>query len=634
MNPLITTIIMSAMICASSAALAGAWSIEQRLNGMDVYIYTPDSVSPVGNGRSAMIVMHGCAQTGDDYRNGANLEVAAETWGMVIATPTAPNGGVGLYGCWDYYDSNHTRNNRHNDNLIGLGQYLANRADVDASQVYIAGLSSGATQAQITACLAPDVFAGMGSTGGPVMGTSESQAFLVAGSASTAASLCENWAGSNSDLLQTQMRNIAHGSSDSLVPYAVAETSMQGLSSLRNISKNSSSTTIQGGIVESWGNGDITKLSYTDMDHRWAAGGDAGGGTYIDNATSRRNYADFLGEFFVNNNVRVLTDTAPVMSNESALVTNDQIAVQIDATDDSALTSVTATLFFSSSSNSTDSLTLVASGDTYSGTFFPVVDGLYDIIFSAIDDAGKTSETSINALRVGPQPAASAPIINDFSVATSGNCATAIGVFNDTDNDVVSVAVSFDSDDRVALISGNNFSVEACALPAGQKVATALVTDLEGLTDSASAIYEIDAVVTDMLSAHINAGRLDYTSYSTCYLEYGVVAFQLNEVAAASACRWEDNDASCTGPDVACTGDSGNGDSTGDDSSDDDSSGSTPSCSVFTATNDAHVSAGRALVQFVNLHYAVGSVDYLGLSYMTTTLSSNDGSSWSLGGCS
>lgn len=296
----------ASLLAVGSSAAAGSWTSEQSIAGMDVWIYTPDSVSPVGDGRSAMIVMHGCAQTGDDFRNGANLEVAAETYGMVMAVPTAPNGGVGLYGCWDYYDTNHTRSNRHNDNLIQLGQILQNRSDVDPDQVYIAGLSSGATQAQVTGCLAPEVFAGVGSTGGPVIGTSESQAFLVAGSASTARNLCESWAGSRVADLQTQMRNIAHGTSDSLVPYSVAETSMQGLGLIKGISKNSGSNSLLGASEETWGNaGDTTKLIYQGMDHRWAAGGDSGGGTYIDNSTTRINYASYLANFFATNSQRV-----------------------------------------------------------------------------------------------------------------------------------------------------------------------------------------------------------------------------------------------------------------------------------------------------------------------------------------
>ena len=295
----------------SVGANAGSWSTEQTIAGMDVWVYTPDTVSAIGNGKAALIVLHGCAQTGDDFRNGANLEITAETYGVVIATPTAPNGGVGLYGCWDYYDTNHTRNNRHNDNLIQLGQWLQNRSDVDSNQVYIAGLSSGATQAQVTGCLAPEVFAGVGSTGGPVMGTSESQAFLTSGSASTASAQCQSWAGSNSALLATQSRNIAHGTSDSLVPYSEAEKSMQAIGSFKGVSKNTGSNSLLGAVEETWGlSGDVSKLIYTSMDHRWAAGGDSGGGTYIDNSTSRINYASYLADFFANANQRVLANSS------------------------------------------------------------------------------------------------------------------------------------------------------------------------------------------------------------------------------------------------------------------------------------------------------------------------------------
>ena len=305
---------LAMLLCSASLTCAtvnaGSWSDEQSIAGMDVWVYTPDTVSAIGNGRAALVVLHGCGQTGDDYRHGANLEITAESYGMVIATPTVPNGGIGPYGCWDYYDTNHSRDSRHHPNLIELGQWLQSRDDIDSNQVYLAGLSSGATQAQVTGCLAPDVFAGVGATGGPVMGTTATQAFLTMGSASTAAALCESWAGSHLELLIRQSRNIAHGSEDSLAPYSEAETNMEAIGLFKSTSKNDGTTELLGASEESWGShGDATKLTYIAMGHRWAAGGGEGG-NFIDNSATRINYASYLANFFAKTNQRVKTDTS------------------------------------------------------------------------------------------------------------------------------------------------------------------------------------------------------------------------------------------------------------------------------------------------------------------------------------
>lgn len=618
-----------ALLTLSCSTYAGSWSSEQSIAGMDVWLYTPDTVSSVGDGRAAMIVMHGCAQTGDDFRNGANLEVTAETYGMVMAVPTAPNGGVGLYGCWDYYDTNHTRLNRHNDNLIQLGQFLQNRADVDPNQVYIAGLSSGATQAQVTGCLAPEVFAGVGSTGGPVMGTSESQAFLVAGSASTARNLCESWAGSQLSLLQTQMRNIAHGTSDSLVPFSVAETSMQGIGLVKGISKNAGSNSLAGATEETWGTaGDTTKLVYQGMDHRWAAGGDSGGGTYIDNNSSRVNYASYLANFFANNNPRVNSNQGPAISNLLLSSGTQSIVVSVDITDTDGVSSSTATLTDAATGSTQSIISLTNVGSSYGGEFTGLSDGLYDVTIEATDSLGKSSTLVQDDFRVGPPPPSVPPTLSDYSVAVAGNCATATGIVVDADDDLDRVEVSFGGDVELANVSVDRFSAERCGLAGGLMSVTATAYDLEGNDTSASVDVDIADVVSANLQTHINEGRLDYVGYSTCYLEYGATtSFQLALTEASASCRWEDADASCVGPQVAC---------------DDEVTPPTPppppppppvECEEFTSNNSTHQLNGRAVLQFVNLYYAVGSGEYLGLSYNVTTLNSSDGSNWSLGGC-
>ena len=60
-------------------------------------------------------------QTASVLQTGGNWAATAEKYGMVVALPDAPNGGVVL-GCWDYYDANHSRTApaRHDDNLLGL----------------------------------------------------------------------------------------------------------------------------------------------------------------------------------------------------------------------------------------------------------------------------------------------------------------------------------------------------------------------------------------------------------------------------------------------------------------------------------------------------------------------------------
>ena len=138
------------------------------------------------------------------------------------------------------------------------------------------------------------------------------------------------------------------------------------------------------------------------------------------------------------------------------------------------------------------------------------------------------------------------------------------------------------------------------------------------------------------LDEHISAGRLDYTGYSTCYLEYSTNAFKLTEQThSGGMCVWQDDDASCTGPAQAC---SGTGSGGGDDGSGDDGSGGDPAtCAEYTTANYYHKVAGRAYstgYYYAPNYFASGSDDPLaGSTWGTSTLYSTDGRVWFAGNC-
>ncbi len=552
----------AAVASVAAPASAGSWvhnTGANQIGGMDVWVYTPDSVSPVGNGRSAMIVMHGCAQTAADMKTGANLEVVADAYGMVMAVPDVADGGVGTYSCWDYYGSSQSRTTKHNDNLIGLGAHLRNRADVDQEQVYIAGLSSGATQAQVTGCLAPDIFAGVGSSGGPTMGTSSNQAFTFpAGSASTAASLCTGWAGSNSGLLSTQMWNIAHGTSDGFVPYGYAGQNMDAVAIFKNVSKNAGSNSPAGATETTWGAMEATHLAYNGMDHDWAAGGSTGGGTYIDHSTSRVNYAEYLADYFMSNNQRYDRNQGPVINSLSLSASADIISVVANITDaEGSVTSATAVVTDAMTGAPVATLTLIASGgDVFTADSASLVDGLYNVEVTGTDNEGAAGDSDSDTVRVGPEPAAAAPVLSNITATTSGvQCATVAGTAVDINQNLDTVVVAFSTGTVAATMTGNDYSATACGIPGGNNSATVTATDTGGLSSTDSVSFDIDAGVTGDYNLHINEGHITWgDGYSACYLEFGTDAFTMREVPAGSDCEWvADGASACNGPVQACT---------------------------------------------------------------------------------
>lgn len=291
-------------------AMAGSWSSEQ-IGGMSVQLYTPSSAPQLDGRRALMVNLHGCAQTASDLKVGGNWQAVADQYGMVVALPDAPNGGV-IAGCWDYYGTNHTRSNRHNDNILALVDALEARADlnVDPRQIYLSGLSSGGGQSMVMACLAPEVFAGVGIDAGPTIGTSSAQIGSVATTQSAAVTLCQNLAAGRVGDLPTQAVSVVYGTSDFVVSQDYGRLNARVFAQIQGATQKSGTVSISGGGTETrWERGGIKAvqlISVTNLGHAWPAGPGSSGGAFIDH--TKINYPAVLTRFLFCANARVPGD--------------------------------------------------------------------------------------------------------------------------------------------------------------------------------------------------------------------------------------------------------------------------------------------------------------------------------------
>jgi poly(3-hydroxybutyrate) depolymerase len=301
----------------ASPARAAGWAVESWA-GLSSEVYPPELAPPSAGGRGAMIVLHGCAQTAADLKSRADWAALSEAFGITVVLPRVPGGGK-YAGCWDYYGSNHTRTNRHNDDLLALVDAIlgAPGLEVDPDQVYLAGLSSGGGQAMVMGCLAPEVFAGIGIAAGPSVGTSVSQFSTVSTTAASAKSVCRSLAGSHSDAFETQLAAVVAGTRDYTVAQGYAELNAQVFSELYGEASGETLTPyafavdqLRGyqprgtGIEASDSVGPrVSRITADGMGHAWPAGTGAGFEMAFV-ASEGVDYGWYLAEFFSRHNRR------------------------------------------------------------------------------------------------------------------------------------------------------------------------------------------------------------------------------------------------------------------------------------------------------------------------------------------
>ncbi|MFL0811533.1 MAG: PHB depolymerase family esterase [Agarilytica sp.] len=303
-------------VTTNTNAQPGSWTTESSLDGMEVHIYTPTTSTANGK-RALMISLHGCAQSNEIVKDNWGWEDEADEYGMVVAAPMAPNGGV-LFGCWDYYDSSHSARSpsRHDDNLVDLANSLMGDStlNIDPSQVYISGLSSGGGQTFVMGCVAPEIFAGIGINAGPAVGTGSGDIGSVPWgvTSSSVASTCEGFANNgNAGHFDTQLTSVVHGNSDGTVGTGYADVDASAMANIYGASKNSGSNSISGGgTEETWSDAAgvrVSKIMVNGLGHAWPAGNDDVGGGYTDHSTV--DYPAFLTKFFFENNRRAVFQT-------------------------------------------------------------------------------------------------------------------------------------------------------------------------------------------------------------------------------------------------------------------------------------------------------------------------------------
>ena len=123
-------------------------------------LYVPAAL-PAGP-RPLLVMLHGCTQNPDDFARGTRMNALAEEAGILVCYPEQPQ-AANAQRCWNWFDPSH----QHRDGgepaiLAGIVREIVSAHPIDASRVFVAGLSAGGAMAAVLGATYPELFAGIG----------------------------------------------------------------------------------------------------------------------------------------------------------------------------------------------------------------------------------------------------------------------------------------------------------------------------------------------------------------------------------------------------------------------------------------------------------------------------------------
>jgi poly(hydroxyalkanoate) depolymerase family esterase len=141
----------------------GSFTAGAFVHGQDHYVYRLFVPSTTDDAPLPLVVMlHGCKQDSADFARGTAMNEVAESEKFMVLYPEQLKKSNNM-GCWNWFEPAHqARGEGEPAMLAALVSKVISSNRVDASRVYIAGLSAGGAMAALMGRLYPEIFAAVG----------------------------------------------------------------------------------------------------------------------------------------------------------------------------------------------------------------------------------------------------------------------------------------------------------------------------------------------------------------------------------------------------------------------------------------------------------------------------------------
>jgi len=125
-------------------------------------LYVPPAQAAHAGPRPLILMLHGCTQDADDFAAGTRMNALARDAGVLVLYPEQVQ-RANAQKCWNWFKTQHQQRGRGEPELLAsLTRQVMAQYGVDASRVYVAGLSAGGAMADILGRAYPELFAAVG----------------------------------------------------------------------------------------------------------------------------------------------------------------------------------------------------------------------------------------------------------------------------------------------------------------------------------------------------------------------------------------------------------------------------------------------------------------------------------------